>query len=187
MAETAEGWLLGCLLLLLLADEQFGIFLEMFRQMRSQQACMPVNIAENGAVAERPFAQLLVALLHGFSEVGVLQQALPEGGRGLGVAALKAPGINLVGIAEVAVAVGQIVVPHRAGHQLASRAVGVQLLFVEVGAALVAVGIQAELGMDEVVDERGHVDVACIAALRVGKVVSLYGLFYGVDKGFDVL
>ena len=64
---------------------------------------------------------------------------------------------------------------------LPARAVFLLLLLVEIGTPLIAVGIQAQLAMDEIVHERGHIDVACIALLRIGKVVALNHSLHRVD------
>lgn len=97
--------------------------------------------------AEHGLAQFLVTHLHGLTEGRILQEALPEGGGGVCVATLEAPRLDVVGVAEIAVAIGEIVVPYGPCMQLAARAVVVLFLLVEIGAALVAVGIQTEFGM----------------------------------------
>ena len=53
-------------------------------------------------------------------------------------------------------------------------------LLIEIGAATVGVGIEAQLGMDEIIHERGDVDIAGVALHRVGKVIRLYHLLHGV-------
>ena len=140
-------------------------------EARSQQLGVAVDVGINGLVAQHAFAQGLVALLHRFSECGVLQQPLPKCGRGVIACPFEVPRLYIVGIGEVGVAVGQVVVPDRASDEFSARTVCVLLLLVEVGAALVAVGIEAQLCVDEIVYKRGHVNIAGIAALWVGKIV----------------
>ena len=101
--------------------------------------------------AEHGLAELLIAHLNGFPEGRVLQQALPESWRRLGVTTLIAPVLKLVGITETVVTISEIIVPHRSCMHLSTRAVLLEFLLVEIGASLVAVGIQAQFGMDEVV------------------------------------
>ena len=136
--------------------------------------------------AENGLTEFLVAHLHGLTEGWILQQSLPEGGCRIGVATLEAPGLKVVGIAEVAVAVGEVVVPYGTCMQFATRAVGMHFLLIEIGTTLVAIGIQAEFGMDEIVDERCHVNIVGVAFHRVGIVVALNGQFHRVDKVLDI-
>ena len=192
-AEGGEGgmgivaFLLLELLLALLAHQQFGIGLEVAVGGLGEQMSLTVDEGVDGLVAEHGLAERLVALLHGAAERGVLEQPLPHGRRGVVAGPFVAPGFGVVGIGEVAVAVGEVIVPHGAGDKLAAAAVTTLAVLVEVGAALIAVGVEAELGVDEIVHERGHVDVAGIAFHGVGKRVGLYHLFDGVHIALDIV
>ena len=135
-----------------------------------------VDVGIERLETEHTLAQRLVALLDGTTEGWVLQQPLPKGWCGAVAGALKAPRLEIVGVGEVAVAVGQVVVPHGTCHELAAAAVGVLLFLVEIGTALVAVSIDTEFGVDEVIDKRRYVDVARIACCGIGKVGRLYDL-----------
>ena len=63
------------------------------------------------------------------------------------------PGIHVVGVAEVAVAVGQVVVPDGACEEFAGRSVLFVLFLIIIGAALESVGVEAEFGVDEIIYE----------------------------------
>ena len=130
---------------------------------------MTVNVFVDGLVAEHILPQRLIAHLHRTAEDRILQQPLPKGWRRIVAGSLEAPSLQVVGVGIVRIAVGQVIVPYRACHELAARTVSTQLLLIEIGAALIAVGIEAQLGMNEIIDKRGYVDIAGIARLGVCK------------------
>ena len=135
---------------------------------------------------EDGLSKFLIAHLDSLPEDGILQQPLPDGGRRLGVATLETPVLQLIRITEVAVAISEVVVPYGSGHQFATRTVLLLFLLVEIGTSLIAVGIQTEFGVDEIVDKRGHIDIAGIALLRVGEVGPLNHALHGVDIVLDI-
>ena len=141
---------------------------------------LTVNIRIEAVGAKHTPSQFLITLLHCTPKLGILQQTLPHGWRRVVATALVAPCLYVGGIGQAAIAQSVVVVPHRTGKELAARTVYTLLLFVEVGTAAVGIGIEAQLGMYEVVNERGHVDVAGIATLRVCKIVGLYDLLHSV-------
>ena len=153
---------------------------------RSQQFGVLVNIGVDGLVAQHRLPECLIAHLDSLSEGRVLQQSLPESRGWVGVSTLEAPGLDVVGVAEVTVAISQVVVPYRTCHQLAASTIGMHLLLIEIGTPLIAIGIQAEFGVDEIVDERRHIDIARIAPLGVGEVVRLDDLLHSIYETLDI-
>ena len=160
------------------ADEQFRVFLEVSVLGLCQESGIIFDKVENLRCAEDGLAEFLIAGLDCLPESRVLQQTLPHGWGGVGAGTLKAPRLQIVGIGEITVAVGEVVVPHRACLYLAACTIGMQLLLEEIGTALVAVGIQAQFGVDEIVDERRHINKVGIAFLGIHKVIRLYGYLH---------
>ena len=152
-----------------------------------QQLGVTGDVGVDGLVAQNVLAQCLVALLHRLAEGWVLQQSLPHRGCGVVACSLEVPCLRIVGVGEVRVSVGQVIVPYGACHQLATRTIGVLLLLVEIGTAFVAVGIEAQLRVDKVVYERGHVDVTGITALGVSERGGLNYLLHRVHIVADIV
>ena len=130
---------------------------------------MTVNIGINGLVAQHVLPQCLVAHFHCLAESRVLQQSLPHGWSGIVAGTLEVPCFGVVGIGKVRIAIGQVVIPHRSCHQFSTCSILMLLLLVEIGTAFVAIGIEAQFGVDEIINERRYIDVAGISRLRVGK------------------
>ena len=152
-----------------------------------KQLHLAVDEVVDGLVAEHRLTKFLIACLHSTAERNVLEQPLPHSRRGVVARPFVAPGLGVVGIGEVAVSVGEVVVPYRAGDELAAAAVLLLPFLVKVGATLIAVGVEAKFGVDEIIYKRGHIDIAGIALRGVGKRVGLYHLFYGVHIALDVV
>ena len=115
-----------------------------------------------------------------------MQQTLPQGRCRLRVSSFEAPRFRVVGITEITVTISQIVIPHGACHQFATSAIGIEFFFVEIGTSFIPVRIEAQLGMNEIVNERGDINIACIAPLRISKVGRLDGLLHRIHKLLDV-
>ena len=130
------------LLLLLFCDQQFWVCLEVTVLCRRQQLGLTVDERIDGLVAKHTLTQLLVALLHSLAIIRVLQQTLPQGWRRVIAAALVAPRLRLVGIGQIAVAVGIVVIPHRPSKKLTPTAVGLLFLLIEISTAPVGIGIK---------------------------------------------
>ena len=115
-----------------------------------------------------------------------MQQTLPHGRRGIVVAALIAPRFRLVGIGKIAVAIGVVVIPHGSGKEFPASAVILLLFLVEVGAAAIGIGIEAQFGVDEIIHKRRHIDIPGIAFHGIGKVIRLYHLFHRVHIALNI-
>ena len=152
-----------------------------------EQLGLTVDISVDGFVAEHILPEFEISFLHGLAERGVLQQALPHGRRRIVARALETPGFKIVGISEITVAIGQIIIPYGTCYEAATAAVGTLPFLVEICTTFVAVGIETELSMNEIVDKRRNIDIAGIAVLTVGKEVGLNDLLHGVDKALDIL
>ena len=114
---------------------------------------MIINVFVDVIDAQDAFTEFLPAGLDLCHECGILHEALEHGWGGVGLAAVIDPGLDVVAVGKIAVSVGQVIVPDSACMQFAASAVLILLGLVEIGTALKAVGIEAELGMDYVVHE----------------------------------
>ena len=102
------------------------------------------------------------------------------------VATFKAPCVYFIGVAEIAIAICKVVVPHRSCKEFSTCSSGILPFFVEIGTALETVGIKTQFGVDEVIDKRRHVNIFGIASLWVGKVIGLNGLLCFVNILLDI-
>ena len=141
---------------------------------------MAVNVSVYVFYAQNALTQLFPARLDLIHKGLILSKTFPHGRGGVGLAALVDPGIDLIGIAEIAVSVSQVIVPHCSSMQLAAGAVRVLFLLVEICAALESVGIQAQLGMDKVIHKRLNAYILGVTLVGIGKIIALDNLLDGL-------